>query len=217
MDLKPNNVLIEQQGRLKLTDFGFAVRLPVPSRKGLWCTGTPDYRAMELWEYTSNIDSSLETSVDIWGVGLLPRRDQISACRGLLCGEIFLIQPDVFLESETADSEAKTIFRQLVPLIKSMLDRRTSYRPTASALPDSLLPLLPEQSDAFSCAWRQQVLGQAALVNPEAPEEAEPELGSRLSPSTISIAVSSERRTAQNTPGSDLSGDWHRSHLCRYY
>jgi protein kinase A len=53
-DLKPENLLVREDGYLRLTDFGFAKALKSGERAYTVC-GTPDYLAPETlrWGYTS--------------------------------------------------------------------------------------------------------------------------------------------------------------------
>lgn len=49
-DLKPENVLIQKSGYLKLTDFGFIKQLKPGERTYTFC-GTPEYLAPEILQY----------------------------------------------------------------------------------------------------------------------------------------------------------------------
>lgn len=62
-DLKPENVLIDATGHIKLADFGFAKH--VPDRTWTLC-GTPEYLAPETIQYKGHA-----ASVDWWALGIL--------------------------------------------------------------------------------------------------------------------------------------------------
>lgn len=62
-DLKPENLLLDRHGHIKITDFGFAKR--VPDKTWTLC-GTPDYLAPEV---VSN--KGYNKSVDWWSLGIL--------------------------------------------------------------------------------------------------------------------------------------------------
>ncbi|KAK9842021.1 hypothetical protein WJX81_004559 [Elliptochloris bilobata] len=64
-DLKPENVFIDQQGFVKLGDFGFAKVLESANRTYTFC-GTPGYVAPE-----NVLAHGYNTSVDWWGLGVL--------------------------------------------------------------------------------------------------------------------------------------------------
>ncbi|CAM9776939.1 unnamed protein product, partial [Discosporangium mesarthrocarpum] len=68
-DLKPENLLLAQDGYLKIIDFGFAKRIPfkkgaVLQTKSFTLCGTPDYLAPELV-----LSRGHDKSVDYWALG----------------------------------------------------------------------------------------------------------------------------------------------------
>ncbi|KAL7677819.1 hypothetical protein ACOME3_004052 [Neoechinorhynchus agilis] len=62
-DIKAENILVEENGYVKLTDFGFAKYL---RNKAVTLCGTPDYMAPEVVERTG-----YTTSGDLWALGVL--------------------------------------------------------------------------------------------------------------------------------------------------
>ena len=64
-DLKPENLLVDESGYVKIADFGFAKRLP-PGERAFTLCGTPEYMAPELFKQTGH-----DKGVDWWALGVL--------------------------------------------------------------------------------------------------------------------------------------------------
>jgi cGMP-dependent protein kinase len=64
-DLKPENLLIDKRGYIKVADFGFAKRLS-PGEKSYTLCGTPEYMAPELFRQSGH-----NKAVDWWALGVL--------------------------------------------------------------------------------------------------------------------------------------------------
>jgi len=65
-DVKPENVLVADDGQLKLADFGWAVHAPCPHNIRYTFCGTPEYLSPEMIANTGHT-----VAVDCWSLGIL--------------------------------------------------------------------------------------------------------------------------------------------------
>ncbi|CAN0206792.1 unnamed protein product, partial [Ascophyllum nodosum] len=125
-DLKPENLLLAQDGYLKMIDFGFAKRIPfkkdnIVQTKSFTLCGTPDYLAPELV-----LSRGHDKAVDYWALGCFLYE--------LLCGKTPFSDPrqaEIFKKAIRSD-RSLTFPAGFPPaaadLIRSLLTPNAAYR-----------------------------------------------------------------------------------------
>ncbi|EPY52665.1 STE/STE20/PAKA protein kinase Shk2 [Schizosaccharomyces cryophilus OY26] len=146
-DIKSDNVLLDKQGNIKITDFGFCARLMDRSHKRVTMVGTPYWMAPEIIK-----QQKYGTKVDIWSLGIMIiemleneppylREDPIKALYMIAkTGAPSLKKPEL-------------VSKELHSFLNSCLNSETIFRATAAELlnhtflrracsPKSLIPLI---------------------------------------------------------------------------
>jgi serine/threonine protein kinase/formylglycine-generating enzyme required for sulfatase activity len=122
-DLKPGNVMLSQDGRLRVVDFGLA-RNELAHGSGV--SGTPDWMAPEQW-----LGQPPSASVDIWALGVI--------AASVLAGKHPFGSDASKRREQVLDASAARrpfdhagVPEQIVDLINRSLERNPSLRPSAA-------------------------------------------------------------------------------------
>jgi len=111
-DMKPENILLSGNDKIKISDFGWAIHTPDTSQRRMTFCGTPDYLAPEMIK-----DSGYDQKIDSWALGVL--------CYEFLVGEPPFMVEDIretYQKIATVDykipnqisSEAKNLISSLL-------------------------------------------------------------------------------------------------------
>ena len=124
-DLKPENLLIDREGFIKVVDFGFAKEIAVGDRTFTLC-GTPDYLAPELL-----LGKGYREGVDIWALGVLIYEmlcgyspfaaddpDQVTICTRIV--KMRISYPPVLTDRVAKDLISKLLVRETTNRIGCM-------------------------------------------------------------------------------------------------
>eukprot|EP00928_Gymnodinium_smaydae_P002750 TRINITY_DN10993_c0_g1_i3.p1 TRINITY_DN10993_c0_g1~~TRINITY_DN10993_c0_g1_i3.p1 ORF type:complete len:905 (+),score=163.92 TRINITY_DN10993_c0_g1_i3:76-2790(+) len=108
-DLKPENVMVDQQGYLKLIDFGIAKKLEDGKHKTFTMVGTPHYMAPEVMR-----GQGYGVLVDVWSLGYLPFADDLDdpteVCAAVLKAQLSF--PSRYRDQQGRDIMASLLCRQ---------------------------------------------------------------------------------------------------------
>jgi len=136
-DLKPNNLLVDSKGCLKLGDFGLAKFFGSPNRQYTHMVVTRWYRAPELLFGAKNYG----TGVDIWAVGCIVAELLLRV--PFLAGETDLDQlAKIFQALGTPTEESWPGLKSLPDFIQFKHNSGTQLRDIFTAAGDDLLNLL---------------------------------------------------------------------------
>ncbi len=196
-DVKPDNILISQDGRVKVSDLGLAKALEAESGNTLTqgVMGTPQYMAPEQWEDAAHVGPP----ADVWALGatlyfLLAGKDAIApsnmkqVCRQI-CVEPFpdirLVRKDLSEETlrilaKCVATDAKARYpdcRELLPdLERALAKDRTSLAHDASdetRVDDAMVsPPPPESLAKIRIAMDSKVMGSSKKSSPRSSDDA---------------------------------------------
>ncbi|CAG5097560.1 Oidioi.mRNA.OKI2018_I69.XSR.g15128.t1.cds [Oikopleura dioica] len=125
MDLKPQNILLSDDGNCRLADFGLSRKIP-PGQKVCEISGTPEYTAPEILDY-----SPVTPAADIWSLGcvIYVMLTGLSPFAGEDIQDTYLNVSQVDLDFDDEEWEDKS--QASIDLISSLCQARPNNRPEA--------------------------------------------------------------------------------------
>merc|ERR1712157_264658 len=126
MDIKPQNILLSDDGKCRLADFGLSRKIP-PGELVQEISGTPEYTAPEILDY-----SPITCAADMWSLGCVVHvmLTGFSPFAGDDLQETYLNVSQVNLTFEEDEWEGKS--KEPIKLIESLCTRLPSERLNAS-------------------------------------------------------------------------------------
>lgn len=126
MDIKPQNILLSDDGKCRLADFGLSRKIP-PGELVQEISGTPEYTAPEILDY-----SPITCAADMWSLGcvIYVMLTGFSPFAGDDLQETYLNVSQVNLTFEDDEWEGKS--KEPIELIESLCTRLPSERLNAS-------------------------------------------------------------------------------------
>ena len=146
-DLKPANVLIDNDGRVRITDFGVAVTSRDEASRTF--AGTPAYMAPE----QLNRGSKLTEATDVYALGLVLYE--------LLVGEHPYSKASASGLPAPPSARVATVNPQLERAVMSALMADPQQRPASATAMAALLPATPDQATGNTRWW---MAGAAAVL-----------------------------------------------------
>jgi serum/glucocorticoid-regulated kinase 2 len=126
-DLKPENVLINHDGYIKLTDFGLAKENVITNKDAMSFCGTPEYLAPEILDR-----KAYTTRTDLWSIGILIYemlfgKHPLANCQDFDQLVITIINNDIQIPPKNNINE---ISKPCIELVKKMITKNPNKRIT---------------------------------------------------------------------------------------
>ncbi len=175
-DLRPQNLLVDGQGRLKITDFHQArkFQIPVPgrrevvhapSRSGLWYAAPERFLSLDV---AADLAPSLSPGVDLWSTGVIFAEMLIR--RPLFTGDSKIDQLFQIFRLRGTPTEQSWPGVSTLPHFKPTFPKWPRPGPAGGALRRAVPTLDPQGLDLLSrllcCDPAQRITAKAALEHP---------------------------------------------------